>query len=1113
MAAQSPLARFFTPAAKKVGTASPPQTPAPKLGDGKSAGAPDSQLTTPPSASEARKRTAAPKGATTKKPRAASKAAGAVTPQEAPGGEMPEAERQEEEAQSSAPEAAPVPAAGPMRDLRDLRATLQQAQRSKPGSLPAFTAECFHHYESSADHYSWPKWLQSDHLRDADGKRPTEPGYNQSTLLVPSDKSEYPPGHNTPMLMQYWAIKAKHFDKVALFKVGKFYEVFYYDAFIAQRTCNLKWMGQDKKPHVGFPEMAKHDYARKIVEAGFKVVVVEQVERVIETNQRKSDGNKTAATTCVERDACEVYTSGTLVDPELLSGAGARFMVYLHFEDGAVGLNFSACLVDCATSQIQLGRIADGADRNALRTLLAQVQPSEVVYDVANLPVEVMQLLKRLPCRPQLSPVRGEGDRGLLAARDRLNRYRTAHPKALPKSVEEILGAQDSATMAAAGVMDYLQAALLGERVLPFAIWEALEVATGASSRGENAKDKPRARMVLDATALSALEIVENLEGAHDGSLLAMLDHTSTPFGYRLLKQWVCAPLCDLEEIRQRQDSVEFLLQRSDLCQQLRVGLKKCIQGVKQPVDLERATSRIWSYALQAERKAVMYDNVTARRLGQFYELLNAYDSCLRLFASAFPAQGCQLPGRLAVIAQPQKSGGCLPDLAPVITRLRGSMVEETTAKETKKYRPQDGADPQYDDFSRQIKMTIGALEQELETCRKNHPKVQFAFVHRLPGFRYEVECDEQAIGTASLQKVDVTYRSKGKVRFHTKKIKELLAQLDKLEDQREDCIFPFLSRLFRDFHAHQAPFRAALRCVSELDVLLSLALASRGMSGASCKPEFEARGPEEPAFLELKSCRHPVAAEKMGSGFVPNDTSLNTNNVPGMLVVTGPNMGGKSTVLRQTCLAVVMAQLGCWVNAERCRLAPIDRIFTRIGAYDAVLEGKSTLLTELEETAAVLAHGTPRSLAVLDELGRGTSTFDGAAIASAVLDELKNRVGCLGMFATHYHPVSREHAKDTSKVAPFHMAAAVDPSTNQMTFLYKFLPGLCPASHGHHVAKIAGLPAEVLEEALRRSAEFEFGTGNREEAAELTRLASQGDESGLRSMFRKRKAAALGAA
>jgi len=1000
---------------------------------------------------------------------------------------------------------------------RDLRATLQQAQRSAPGSLPPFTAECFHHYENGGSQYSWPFWLKPENLKDAQGLRPTEPGYNGSTLWVPDqtkDAAAYKnsPGHNTPMLMQFWKLKAVHFDKVALFKVGKFYEIFYYDAFIAQRICNLKWMGAEKKPHVGFPEMAKHEYARQIVEAGFKVVVVEQVERVVETNQRKSegknDGNKATGPTCVERDACEVFTSGTLVDPELLGGAGARFMVYLHFEDSAsAGLNFAACLVDCATSQIQLGRFVDGPDRNELRTLLAQVQPSEVVYDWSNLPVEVLQLLKRLPCRPQLSAIYGRGNGGLLAARDRLNRYRKDHPDAL-KAVEAVLAAQDSTSLCAAGVMDYLEAVLLGQRVLPFATWELLDAATGVSAGGGSSPQLQR--MVLDATALSALEVVETLEGGHDGSLLSFLDHTSTPFGYRLLKQWICAPLCNLQEIQERQDAVEFFMQRPELSQQLSSGLKKCIAGSKQPVDLERATSRIWSYALQAERKAVMYEDITARRLGHFMELLEAFEQCFRLLASGFP-KGSELPGRLAKVAKGMADGGSLPDLLPVIERLKHSVVEAPAKNGGTKHRPQDGCDAAYDEKTKQVNMVLSQLDQELKSVQAKYPKVHFTYVHRLPGFRYEIECEEQVLPPQLQRSVDITSRMKSKVRFHTSKIKELIAQLDQLENEREDCIFPFLSKLFSEFHKHQGPFRATLRCVSELDALLSLAGASRSMAGASCKPEFKSLGAEEPACLELVGCRHPVAASKMGNSFVPNDTKLNAANVPGVLVVTGPNMGGKSTVLRQTCLAVIMAQLGCRVNAERCRLSAVDRIFTRIGAYDAVLEGKSTLLTELEETAAVLSHGTRRSLAVLDELGRGTSTFDGAAIASAVLDELKDRVGCMVMFATHYHPVSREAAKDTAKVAPFHMSAAVDPTTNEMTFLYKFLPGLCPASHGHNVAKIAGLPEKVLQEALERSAEFESGAKAAsqafEEAAELAKLGAQRNEVGLREVFRRRQA------
>jgi len=653
--------------------------------------------------------------------------------------------------------------------------------------------------------------------------------------------------------------------------------------------------------------------------------------------------------------------------------------------------------------------------------------------------------------------------------------------------------------MAAAGIMDYLTSSLLAERLLPFAVWDVLSSVKNPASAASTQ------RMILDATALSALEVVETLEAGFDGSLLSFLDHTSTPFGFRLLKQWVCAPLFDLDDIQSRQAAVEYFVQNSELLKELSASLKKCIAGTKVskiPVDLERATSRIWSYALQAERKAVMYDDITARRLGQFAELMQAYEQCFQLITSAFPSTG-GLPGRLAMVARPQKSGGILPDLLPVIAKLKGSIVETTAANGSVKFRPQDGADPAYDQKSRQINMVKAQLEQELKSVQSKYPKVHFGFVHRLPGYRYEIECDEASLSAATLRSLDITSRLKGKVRFHTAQIKELIAQLEQLEDEHEDCIFPFLSKLFREFHAHQATFRALVRCVSELDALLSLAAASRNLPGISCKPEFVASDARSAACIELRNCRHPVVASRMGSAFVPNDTVLNTCGVPGLLIVTGPNMGGKSTVLRQTCIAIIMAQVGCRVSADKCRLSPVDRIFTRIGAYDAVLEGKSTLLTELEETAALLAHGTPRSLAVLDELGRGTSTFDGAAIASAVLDELKSHVRCPVLFATHYHPVSRKAAEDTTHVAPFHMAAAVNPGNHEMTFLYKFLPGLCPSSHGHNVAKIAGLPDKVLAEARARSAEF---NGVAMEVEQIVQLASQQDMHGLKELFRGRR-------
>lgn len=1016
--------------------------------------------------------------------------------------------------QSSSPEAKkhclePQPP-GNYEPPTDLRATLHQAQRAAPGALPPFIAECFHHYAGAGAQHSWPSWLKPANLRDAQGREPNDPKYNQGTLWVPNEKAQKDEGHGTPMLLQYWKLKSSHFDKIAFFKIGKFYELFYYDAHIAVRECNLKWMATEKKPHVGFPEIAKHDYAKKLVDAGYKVVVVEQVERVEEQKQRNSERN--SGPTCVERDACEVFTKGTLVDPELLgSSVGAMFLMYLHFEEEPVhkqnqrNMQVSVCLVDCATSHIQVGNIRDAPDRNALRTLLAQVQPSEIVYTVSNLPSEVLALIKRLPCRPQLSPLHTAHN--ALAAKDKLAKYRSAYPEKFATSVEAVLS-EDSATIAAAGILSYLENALLGQRILPFAIWDVVDLGCNLT-QSANCGPNVNKRMMLDATALSALEVLETSDGTYKGSLLEFLDHTCTPCGFRLLKNWLCAPLYDAGEIKMRHEAVEFFINHVDLGRQLQSGFKKI------SVDLERMTSRVWGFALQAERHAVMYEDITAKRLGDFKKLLRAYEQATQVLGTVFPKQ-LVLPRRLTQIAQTQTMGGSFPELQAVITRLCDSVVEVPNVKNNKvKYRPANGADEQHDSICQQINGVLDQLEHELKKLQTMHPRANLAFVHRLPGFRYEVECaDEHALPQSFMVGVDVTSRLKDRVRFQTTCIKKLVSELDLLENRREDCIFPFLSRLFKEFHAHQAQFREAVRCIAEIDALLSLSFASQSLSGSTCNPEFVMlEDANATGTIELRDCRHPVAAAKMGTSFVPNDTTLNASGVPGVLVVTGPNMGGKSTVLRQTCIAVIMAQIGCRVNAALLRLSPVDRIFTRIGSYDTILEGKSTLLIELEETSAILKHASTRSIAVLDELGRGTSTFDGAAIASAVLDELVHKVQCLVLFATHYHPVSHE-ASLSPKVAPFHMAAEVDERTHETTFLYRFLPGLCPASLGHNVARLAGLPPQVLEDALARSAEFEkCDTAGQKVTCEkhmqylgnkVTHLAEQGDTMALRVLFKE---------
>jgi DNA mismatch repair protein MSH6 len=277
-----------------------------------------------------------------------------------------------------------------------------------------------------------------------------------------------------------------------------------------------------------------------------------------------------------------------------------------------------------------------------------------------------------------------------------------------------------------------------------------------------------------------------------------------------------------------------------------------------------------------------------------------------------------------------------------------------------------------------------GYLEQ-LQQNRKGRP-----LVYVNSKYQYEVECEECDEATFKKERgFDVTSTKKGYIRFHTAAIKGPVEQLEDIEQRAKDAVFPFMSALFKEFHSSYTLCSQAMELVAELDALLSLATASG--NGLLCRPTFVE---SETPVLDLRGCRHPVAASTLGDSFVPNDTQLNTQEVPASaLLVTGPNMGGKSTVLRQTCLAVVMAQVGCYVAADKAVITPVDRIFTRIGANDCLIEGKSTFLVELEETSALLTKATSRSLAVLDELGRGTSTFDGTAIALAVLSTSRCRL------------------------------------------------------------------------------------------------------------------------
>ncbi|KAL0435966.1 UNVERIFIED_CONTAM: DNA mismatch repair protein MSH6 [Sesamum radiatum] len=324
----------------------------------------------------------------------------------------------------------------------------------------------------------------------------------------------------------------------------------------------------------------------------------------------------------------------------------------------------------------------------------------------------------------------------------------------------------------------------------------------------------------------------------------------------------------------------------------------------------------------------------------------------------------------------------------------------------------------------------------------------------------------------------------KGFYRYWTPVIKKLIGELSQAECEKESKLKSILQRLIGRFCENHNKWRQLVSTVAELDVLISLSIASEYYEGKTCRPVLSASHSDEVPFLSAKSLGHPVLrSDTLAEGtFVTNDFKLGGSGNASVIVLTGPNMGGKSTLLRQVCLAVILAQIGADVPAESFALSPVDRIFVRMGAKDHIMAGHSTFLTELLETASMLSSATCNSLVALDELGRGTSTSDGQAIAASVLEHFVRTVQCRGMFSTHYHRLAVDYQKDP-KVALCHMACQVGTGVvglEEVTFLYKLTPGACPKSYGVNVARLAGLPDSVLQKATAKSQEFEGSYGKR---------------------------------
>ncbi len=794
-------------------------------------------------------------------------------------------------------------------------------------------------------------------------------------------------GAATPMMQQYGDLKRRYPDHLLLFRLGDFYELFAEDAELGARLLSITLTARQSVPMAGIPHHAAEGYIARLVQAGQKIAICEQLEA-------PGKGKK-----LLRRDVVRVVTPGTLTDTAYLAGGANNYLLALAPIGAAIGV----ALLDVSTGEFCVGEDADGAGGVLPAALLRR--PSEILVP------ETLrgggELLSRLQATGAALTF---ADPSIFSAR-RAAADLCAH---FGVTTLEAFGVGDltAGLAAATAALAYLRATQ-GERLGHLARLSRLVAAEC---------------MTLDEIAITTLELLDGGGGSRDG-LFASVNETVTPMGARLLRQWLLQPLRDSARIADRQVAIELLVEAPET----RARLRGLLRGVG---DLERLASRATLGVAHAR------DLVALRGcLGP----LDAVRMVTAGLAAPLLAGAREAVADLAAVRQ--LLAAALVDEPPA-TLSDGGVIRESWS-EALAGLASDAAE---------ARRWIAGLE-ERERARTGLSSLRVRF-NRIFGYGIEVSHAQSArVPAEYVRRQTLT----GAERYVTRELKEYEGKVLGAEERRRRLE----QQLFEDVRgrvaAEAAPLLATARALALLDVLAALAEVAH------------ARGHVRPAVdesdvLEIVEGRHPVLEARAAAPVMPNDLSLGAE--ARIVILTGPNMAGKSVYLRQTGHIVILAQMGAFVPARSARIGVVDRIFTRVGAQDNLARGQSTFLVEMVETASILNNVTARSLVLLDEVGRGTSTFDGLAIAWAVVEALHDRApGAKVLFATHFHELT-QLAGRLGGVRNFHVA--VREWNDEIVFLHKVRPGGTDRSYGIQVARLAGLPLPVIARAKALLARFE---------------------------------------
>ncbi len=808
------------------------------------------------------------------------------------------------------------------------------------------------------------------------------------------------------MLRQYHEIKRQHPGTLLFFRLGDFYELFFDDAIIGSKEMEITLTARNRErgtpiPMCGVPYHAASGYISKLVRKGYRVAICDQTE----------DASKT--TKLVRREVVRIITPGTAIDSQLLDARENNYLASVYGAGQGMGIAF----LDVSTGEFV---VTEFSGESAWQQTLDQCDrfaPREIIFPKSLEPLfkvkssdEKTEEQSNAPMSSDLSSPSNSS--AALNPQDEWA-FSLEFSRELLLSHFGVtsldgfgLHGHDLAIAAAGAALHYVRETQKDQAV------HITGISYFAASDG----------LLLDATTIRNLELTESLDGTKTRTLLAVVDETVTGMGSRLLKQWILRPSMKIGEIVARLDAVEELKGAFILRDRLRSDLKRVS-------DLERLMGRI------------SLGRATARDLVALKSSIEAIPSIRETLADAN-----------ASLLEILHSG--LDELIDLRELIAAGIADEPPATMNEGGFIRAGYHSELDEL-RELATSNKTIIAQIEARERARTGIATLKVKFNNVFGYFIE-----VSKASLKNVPDNFERRQTLtnaeRFTTPELKEYEAKVLGAEERINELEL----QLFNDIRsqvAHETRrVQAVAQAIASVDALLSLAEVAARRN--YCRPQLT-----EDDEIYIRAGRHPVI-ESAGERFIPNDTFLN-NSTDRLLIITGPNMGGKSVYLRQTAMITLMAQVGSFVPAEEARIALVDRIFTRVGASDNLSRGRSTFMVEMTETANILNTATPRSLVLLDEVGRGTATFDGLSLAWAIAEYLHDHPqhAAKTLFATHYHEMT-DLAKLLPGVRNYQMA--VKEAGESVVFLRRIIEGSASKSYGLEVARLAGLPNSVIERA-----------------------------------------------